>query len=334
MIEIIGVQGLPEIVAGTDLAALIAQHAELRDGDVVVVSQKIVSKSEDCLVDPLPGEDREVARRRIARAIAVRVLADSSRALVVETPQGLVCANAGIDASNIPGGRLALLPDDPDASAQRLRDGLALVAGVAVAVVISDTFGRPWRIGQTDVAIGVAGIAPIRDERGGIDREGEMLDVTQIAVVDELAGAADLVRRKSDGIPVVVVRGFQAEADTAGSARDLVRPSEEDLFPRGVGGLAEPLAQLGRSEPVWAAGVAPDDVRAVLSTLRALGRAVPGQATESAQGPTVFTAEGVLLGVLAGLLVDRGYTVRLRGPATPSLGTPSLAAGRPRRPQG
>jgi coenzyme F420-0:L-glutamate ligase/coenzyme F420-1:gamma-L-glutamate ligase len=330
MIEILPVRGLPEVRQGDDLAALIMAHAELRDGDVVVVSQKIVSKAEGALTDPRPGEEPREARRRIARALAVRVLADTERALVVQTPQGLVCANAGIDASNVPDGRLALLPDDPDASAQALRAGLGRLAGADVHVVISDTFGRPWRLGQTDVAIGVAGFRPIRDERGGADREGVRLEVTEIAVADELAAAADLARRKADGVPVVIVRGADVQFDPDGAARQMVRPSAEDLFPRGLGGLGDPLGALREPEPSWAGPVAGEDLSPALAVLRSLGMAVPHQdLPDGPEGPMAFRAEGMVLGVLAGLLADRGYAVRLRGEHEPA-----LVAGRQRQPVG
>lgn len=332
MIEILPVEGLPEVGEGDDLAALIAGHAELRDGDVVVVSQKIVSKAEGALADPLPGETPTQARRRIARELAVRVLADTERVLVVQTPQGLVCANAGIDASNVPGGRLVLLPEDPDASARALRAALRERTGADVRVVIADTFGRPWRLGQTEVAIGVAGFAPVRDERGTRDRQGVELEVTEIAVADQLASAADLVRRKADGVPVVIVRGAPLEPSEQGAAAQMVRPSAEDLFGRATGELGRPLGHLNESEPRWAEPVPFADVHAVLGVLRALGRAVPGQEVESPEGPTLFRAEGLVLGVLAALLADRGYTVRLRQAGEP--GAEVLAAGRSQRPEG
>jgi coenzyme F420-0:L-glutamate ligase / coenzyme F420-1:gamma-L-glutamate ligase len=232
-IELIPVPGLPEIGEGDDLADLVAAHADLADGDVVVVAQKIVSKAEGALARPRPGEDPAQARRRIAREQATRIVADTDEVLVTETAHGFVCANAGIDASNVPDGALSLLPDDPDASARRIRGRLQALTGRDVAVVVADTFGRPWRMGQTDVAIGVAGLAPIRDERGGADRHGARLEVTEVAVADELAAAADLVRRKADGVPVVVIRGFSWEPDEAATARLLVRPAEQDLFRRG-----------------------------------------------------------------------------------------------------
>jgi coenzyme F420-0:L-glutamate ligase/coenzyme F420-1:gamma-L-glutamate ligase len=243
-LEIRGIEGLPEVGAGDDLAALIAGAADLRDGDVVVVAQKVVSKAEGALVPLVPGEDAAAARRRLAVEHARRVVVDAPFTVVTETPHGLVCANGGIDASNVPEGFVLLLPDDPDASARRIREGLRERTGATVAVVVSDTFGRPWRMGQTDVAIGAAGIAVLRDERGGRDRQGRVLEVTEAAVADELAGAADLVRRKGGGVPVVVVRGLRYDAGPDRGAAALIRPAADDLFRRGRGALADALAGL------------------------------------------------------------------------------------------
>lgn len=229
-LEIIPVPGLPEISEGEDLSALIAEHAAIRDGDVLVIAQKIVSKAEGRLIaiDPM---DRAGERDRLIASESVRVVAQRGDVKIVETHHGFVCANAGIDASNVPPDRLALLPDDPDASAARLRAGLASVADVGV--IISDTFGRPWRIGQTNVAIGCAGIIPVRDHRGEKDSFGQELTATVIAIADEIASAAELVMGKSDGIPVAIVRGLEGVAGS-GRARDLVRPPEEDLFREGL----------------------------------------------------------------------------------------------------
>ncbi|MCA1830741.1 MAG: coenzyme F420-0:L-glutamate ligase [Actinobacteria bacterium] len=226
-LEIIPVTGLPEIAEGDDLASQITSHAELRDGDVVVVAQKIVSKSEGKLVRVDPAH-RDEARARLVEQESVRTIAERGDLRIVETKHGFVCAAAGIDASNVPPDTLALLPDDPDASAERLRRAL-LDVGVSVGVIVSDTFGRPWRIGQTNVAIGVAGVKAARDHRGEKDSFGMPLEATIIAVADELAGAAELVMGKSDGIPVAIVRGMEGIAG-AGSARDLIRPPDEDLF--------------------------------------------------------------------------------------------------------
>lgn len=335
MIEIFGVGGLPEVRPGDDLPALIAAAADLRDGDVVVVAQKIVSKAEGALVDPPAGESPGTARRQLARREAVRVVVDTARVLVVETRHGLVCANAGIDASNVPGGRLALLPEDPDASARGIRAGLRRLAGVTVAVVVADTFGRPWRVGQTDVAIGVAGMGPIRDERGGVDREGMTLEVTESAVADAVAAAAELVRRKADGIPVVVVRGLDAEpvvgadsesdsdsaAGAGGGARLLVRPPEEDLFPHGRGWLGGALA--GRiPTDRRAGGVSGDDrstaVAAATAAAGPLARVVTagdGIGLRPVDGsPPALIAAGVGAGALLAVLLDLGYDAVRRDP--------------------
>ncbi|HWB72931.1 MAG TPA: coenzyme F420-0:L-glutamate ligase [Egibacteraceae bacterium] len=310
--------GLPEIRPGDDLAGLVAAAAALRDGDVVVVAQKVVSKAEGALARPRIGETTWAARRRLAREQAVRVVADAPHVLVVETGHGFVCANAGVDASNLADGQLTLLPDDPDASARRLRAGLEAAAGVRVAVVVSDTFGRPWRLGQTDVAIGAAGLRPIRDERGSADRHGARLEVTETAVADELAGAADLVRRKADGLPVVIVRGLAFEPDDAAGARALVRPASEDLFPRGRGGVADALAA-GR-DPAGGGPVGLSDLhRALRAAAAVAGGAVRIQRlTPPGAAPTVLAVRGQPLpaglaaGALVAALVDLGYAAAAR----------------------
>lgn len=231
-LEIIPVTGLPEIVHGDDLGALIAQHAEIRAGDVVVVAQKAVSKAEGRVVAVDPNR-REEERRRIVEMESVRVLTRRGDTVIVQTSHGFVCANAGVDASNVPRDRLALLPVDPDGSASLLCGRLQRLTSCSVGVVIADTFGRPWRIGQTNVALGVAGIRAVRDHRGEKDAFGQELNATVIAVADEIAGAAELVMGKSDGIPVAIVRGLEGINGT-GSARDLIRSAAEDLFPSGA----------------------------------------------------------------------------------------------------
>lgn len=259
-LEVIPVPGLGEVGPGSDLAAWIADHVELADGDVVVVSQKVVSKVEGALAPLHPGESVADARRRLAREEARRTVVDAPGVLIVETHHGWVCANAGVDSSNVADGWLARLPDDADASARRIRAGLA-VRGVDVGVVVADTFGRPWRRGQTDVAIGLAGVPALRDERGGRDREGRPLEVTEAAIADELAAAADLVRTKASGAAVVVVRGLAWAPDEAASAYELQRPRGEDLFPRGRGMLARDLAtgsaRLGEPRPGGHGAVGP-----------------------------------------------------------------------------
>jgi coenzyme F420-0:L-glutamate ligase/coenzyme F420-1:gamma-L-glutamate ligase len=220
--------GIPEVQPGDDVAALLGDALEraggLAEGDVLVVAQKIVSKAEgrveqtDDVLDVILREARAVRRRRGDLVIA-------------ETEHGFVCASAGVDRSNTPGESwVVLLPRDPDASAAAIRAALAERFGVAPAVVVSDSFGRPWRQGTTDVAVGVAGMRPLLDLRGSRDAGGRTLEATVIAVADELAGAAELVMGKAGGVPAALVRGYAVPAGE-GSARDLVIPPERDLFP-------------------------------------------------------------------------------------------------------
>jgi coenzyme F420-0:L-glutamate ligase/coenzyme F420-1:gamma-L-glutamate ligase len=228
-LEVLPVTGMPEVGAGDVLADLIAERFELVDGDVVVVTQKIVSKSEGRLVPVDPDDPRAV--RELVEAEATRVLRRRDDLIMTETNQGFVCANAGVDLSNVEKGRAALLPVDPDRSARRIRDGLRARNGVTVGVVISDTFGRTWRRGSTDVAIGVAGVAAVVDLRGTTDARGRVLVGTEICVADELAGAAELVMGKAAGVPVAVVRGVDPSWLRESSVADeVVRPYREDLF--------------------------------------------------------------------------------------------------------
>jgi coenzyme F420-0:L-glutamate ligase/coenzyme F420-1:gamma-L-glutamate ligase len=221
------VEGMPEIHPGDELAAIIAEAANLEDGDVVVVTQKVVSKAEGRLV-PVDGEE---GRRRLIEQESVRVLRRREDVLISETAHGFVCANAGVDLSNVDDGVAALLPVDSDRSARRIRDGLRARAGVDVAVIVSDTFGRPWRKGLVDVALGCAGIAAVADLRGTTDARGRVLHATEVAVADELAAAAELVMGKDSGIPVAVVRGLDRRWLREGSVRaEVVRPYAEDLF--------------------------------------------------------------------------------------------------------
>ncbi|MEY9215335.1 coenzyme F420-0:L-glutamate ligase [Thermobifida halotolerans] len=224
MITIRGVEGLPEVRPGDDLAELLAAHTELADGDVLVVTSKIVSKAEGRLLKA----DRETA----VDAETVRVVARRGATRIVQTRHGLVMAAAGVDSSNVAPGHVLLLPEDPDASARRLRAGLRERLGVRVAVVVSDTFGRPWRVGQTDIAIGAAGITVLEDLRGRRDSHGNVLEVTLNAVADEIASAGELVKGKTSGVPVAVVRGLGhlVTDDDGEGARALVRPVEKDLF--------------------------------------------------------------------------------------------------------
>jgi coenzyme F420-0:L-glutamate ligase/coenzyme F420-1:gamma-L-glutamate ligase len=228
-LTVLPVQGLPEIRPGDQLAALIADRVTLADGDVVVVTQKVVSKAEGRLVQV--DADDPLSHKALVYEESVRVLRRRGELLVTETRHGFVCANAGVDLSNVERGWAALLPVDPDRSARRIRDGLRAGTGVEVGVIVSDTFGRPWRRGLTDVAIGVAGVAAVVDLRGTRDALGRELAVTEVCVADELAGAADLVMGKAAGIPVAVVRGVDPAWLRPGSVREeIVRPYQEDLF--------------------------------------------------------------------------------------------------------
>jgi coenzyme F420-0:L-glutamate ligase / coenzyme F420-1:gamma-L-glutamate ligase len=227
-VRIIPLTGIPEVGRGDDLGALVGDAVErvggLEEGDVIVVAHKVVSKAEgrveetDDVLEVILREARAVRRRRAELVIA-------------ETEHGFVCASAGVDRSNTPGqGWVVLLPRDPDASAARIRAALGERFGVAPAVVVSDSFGRPWRQGTTDVAIGVSGMSPLLDLRATDDAGGRPLESTIIAVADELAGAAELVMGKAEGVPAVLVRGYRVGPGD-GSARELVMPPERDLFP-------------------------------------------------------------------------------------------------------
>jgi coenzyme F420-0:L-glutamate ligase/coenzyme F420-1:gamma-L-glutamate ligase len=234
-----GVTGLPEIAAGDDLVALIADaidaaagedvEAALRDGDILVVTSKIVSKAEGMQV---PVADREKAITEDSVRIVAERVHPGGVTRIVETRHGLIMAAAGIDTSNVPDGLALRLPEDPDRSARDLCLGLRQRFGVDLGVVVTDTFGRPWRVGQTDVAIGAAGIVVTDDLRGGVDANGRALQVTITVLADELAGAADLVKGKASFIPVAVVRGLGHLVTTldAPGARSLVRPVEDDMF--------------------------------------------------------------------------------------------------------
>ena len=234
-LSIFGIEGIGEITPGTDLAAVIATAAAegegttLLDGDVVIVTQKIVSKAENRLVAIDP--DDPLSHKPLVEQESVRILRRRGELIISETIHGFVCANAGIDLSNVERGWAALLPVDSDRSARRIRDGLRHRCGVEVGVIISDTFGRAWRRGVTDVAIGCAGVAGVVDLRGTPDALGREMQVTEVAVVDEIAAAAELVMGKSTGIPVAVVRGVEATWMREGSVKsEVVRKPSEDLF--------------------------------------------------------------------------------------------------------
>lgn len=246
-IEIIPVLGLPEFRPGDDLAAAIAVCAPwIETDDILVVTSKIVSKTEGRLVDaPMDADERDLARRRLVDQEAVRVVARKGRTLITENRLGIVQAASGIDGSNVDRAELALLPEDPDASAARLRDALAASLGVAVGVVITDTMGRAWRIGQTDAAIGSAGVAVVHAYAGAEDNQGNELVVTEVAIADEIAAAGDLVKGKLGAVPVAVVRGLRPR-DDGSCARDLVRPGRDDLFWLGT----EESIDMGRRQAV------------------------------------------------------------------------------------
>jgi coenzyme F420-0:L-glutamate ligase / coenzyme F420-1:gamma-L-glutamate ligase len=238
-LRVIPVQGVPEVREGDDLGDLLADAASFEDGDVVVVAQKVVSKAEGRVVK-LDGVQASTTARELAAGEdprrlevilneAARIVRSRPPLVIAETRHGLVCASAGVDASNAPeSGTLVLLPRDPDASAARIRLRLLERTGRAVGVVVSDSFGRPWRQGTTDVAIGAAGIRPLLDLRGVRDPTGYELHATTIAVADEIAGAAELVMGKTSGVPAAILRGLDVAGD--GSAHELVMPAERDLF--------------------------------------------------------------------------------------------------------
>lgn len=230
-LRILPVTGLPEFRPGDDLAEQIARCAPwLADGDVLVVTSKIVAKVEGRIVEaPLDPEERDTVRRGLIDQEAVRVLARKGRTLITENKLGIVQAASGVDGSNVEQGELVLLPTDPDASAKALRAALAQRLGVTVAVVVTDTMGRAWRNGQTDAAIGAAGLRVLHDYAGAVDGQGNELFVTQVAVADELAAAADLVKGKLGGVPVAVVRGLPI-IDDGSAAADLLRGGTDDLF--------------------------------------------------------------------------------------------------------
>lgn len=249
-----GVEGIPEIAAGDDLAAIIARAvgsdgaSPLEDGDILVVTSKIVSKAEGRQIVAADREDAITAE-------TVRVVASKAHAggvtRIVENRQGLTLAAAGVDSSNTPEGMVLLLPVDPDASARAICAALRLATGLRLGVIISDTLGRPWRLGQTDIAIGAAGVRVLNDLRGSHDAGGRRLDATVIAIADELAAAADLVKGKASGMPVAVIRGlgrFVGDLDEPG-ASSIIRPAEDDLFRLGADEAYEQGYRDGRAAP-------------------------------------------------------------------------------------
>jgi coenzyme F420-0:L-glutamate ligase/coenzyme F420-1:gamma-L-glutamate ligase len=244
-LRVLPVEGVPEVVEGMSIGGEIATRAELFDGDVVVVSQKIVSKAEGRirrLSSAIPGaEARRLAAVLGKEPALVELILEESRevlraergALITETMHGFVCANAGIDSSNLPeSDTVSLLPEDPDASARRIRAEIRAASRTSPAVIVSDSFGRAWRLGQAEVAIGCAGIAPLDDWRGRTDSSGRELEATLIAIADEAAAAADLVRDKTSRVPVAIIRGLHryVRTDDGPGSAALRRPRNEDLF--------------------------------------------------------------------------------------------------------
>ena len=335
-ISVLPVAGLPEFAPGDDLAGAIAGAAPwLADGDVVVVTSKVVSKVEGRLVHVPPGADREAMRLQAVEREAVRVVARRGPLAIVQTRQGWVVAAAGIDASNVGSDALVLLPEDADASARTLRAGLHERLGVDVAVVVSDTFGRTWREGLTDVAVGAAGIPALIDHRGAVDAWGNRLETTRVAVVDELASAADLVKGKLSGVPVAVVRGLSRTppgADDEGT-RPLVRLPADDLFPYGARDL------VGSREPGDELVPRAGELAAVAAAFRVASAALPEFPVVLRHGgegdgvvdvhlgdpPNLTTALnlGALLGAVIVQLHAEGWTTRWEPVGTP--GGSSLA---------
>jgi coenzyme F420-0:L-glutamate ligase/coenzyme F420-1:gamma-L-glutamate ligase len=287
-VEVIGLEGLPEVRPGDDLVELLApalRTAGARDGDVLAVTQKIVSKAEGRLV---PGDDRETT----VAAETVRVVARRGDLVIAETRHGFVCANAGVDVSNVEDGMLSLLPEDPDASASRIRAGLADGLDLDVAVLITDTFGRPWRIGLVNVTIGCAGLPAVVDLRGSPDHVGRTLDATIVALADEVAAASGLVMAKDSRIPAALLRGIDRLGGDEGLALDLIRPADEDMFRWSA---AASLASLEDADTFASAAVprqALEDAIAATSAVPIFGADRPWRFTvlESAPARRAFRA--------------------------------------------
>jgi len=295
-LTVTSVAGLPEIMPGTDLAELIAQAAPgLTDGDILLVTSKIVSKAEGRVI----SADREDA----IAAETVRVVARRGQTTIAQTRHGLVLAAAGVDRSNTAPGTVVLLPEDPDASARRLRKRIGDLIGVRIGVVITDTMGRPWRNGQTDVAIGAAGLAPLRDHRGQSDTYGNLLEVTIAAVADEIAAVGDLVKGKTDQVPVAIVHGLAelvTGADGPGAAA-LIRPAAEDMFRVGP---AEVLAERRTVREFTADPVAPTAVRRAIEAALTAPAPHHSQPWRFALAESAAARTGLLDDMLAAWVAD------------------------------
>ncbi|MEO8291562.1 MAG: coenzyme F420-0:L-glutamate ligase [Actinomycetota bacterium] len=316
-VELIPLLGVPEIEPGDDLGRILAPPlgaVGVRAGDVIAVTQKIVSKAEGRLA---AAADREA----VVAAETVRVVARRGELVIAQTRHGLICANAGVDASNVPEGILSLLPEDPDASAERLRAALSAALGVDIAVVITDTFGRPWREGVVNVAIGCAGLPSLLDLRGAPDHHGRAMETTVVALADEVAAASGLVMTKAAGVPVAIVRGVDRAGAPAGVARDLVRAPADDLF------RESPLQAVHALEPASAFSPGPVPRELVEEAVRAASGA------ETAMQGWVFVAVDSPAGrqrVLASLDTDptTGTAPLLLVPCAPPEDVSPLRAGR------
>jgi coenzyme F420-0:L-glutamate ligase/coenzyme F420-1:gamma-L-glutamate ligase len=306
-LEVWGVDGLPEVVSGDDIGdLLVSAGADLRDGDVLVVTSKVVSKAEGRIV---PG-----TREEHLPAESVRVVASRGFTHIVETRHGLVMAAAGIDASNVPAGHVALLPLDPDASAARIRQSLATALGIDVAVIVSDTMGRPWRDGVVDAAIGASGLDVLWDLRGLRDGAGHLLEATVVAVADELAAAGDLVKGKLAASPVAVIRGFPLQRNVSDDGADrLVRRSADDMFRLGTREARQSVvaesAPVG-AEPGAGAGVEEAVVRAAVDAVSTTGVEV---AVTDTGRLVVVSGEPLAAGVVVGRLLAALAAAGLRG---------------------
>jgi coenzyme F420-0:L-glutamate ligase/coenzyme F420-1:gamma-L-glutamate ligase len=303
-VEVVPLEGMPEVRPGDDLAALLAEPLRslgASDGDVVAVTQKVVSKAEGRIVPADDGRDAWVSRE------SRRVVARRGDLVIAQTRHGFVCANAGVDASNVEAGFLTLLPEDPDGSAERLRSALIERLGAQIAVVITDTFGRPWRRGLVNVSIGCAGIPSLVDLRGSVDHHGRELEATVVALVDEVAAASGLVMGKASRVPAALVRGVGSEADPL-PASEIVRPPEEDLF------RSSPLLSISERRTIRAFGPGEVPTEAIEEAVRAACTAPAPHHTRPWSFTAIWSpaAKRRLLGAIAD-----AWREDLRGDGTP-----------------